>query len=625
VFDNETIVLSEDHGERENAAHLNKTTVIMFIVTGYRLRVYLQHVTFYPMYESNEILDRLPRHLLDLVIEQPYNDYTAQDHAVWRYVMRRNVRYLSRVAHGSYLDGLRRTGISIEQIPHMYGMNRILKEIGWAAVAVDGFIPPSAFMEFQACKVLVIAADIRPIDQINYTPSPDIIHEAAGHAPIIADDHYAEYLRLFGEIGSKAFSSARDYELYGAVRHLSILKADPYTPADEIERAERELTYIEQNLGTPSEMARIRNLHWWTVEYGLVGDLKNPRIYGAGLLSSIGESQNCLQDHVRKIPYSVETADVNFDITTMQPQLFVTPDFDHLTFVLNQFAEGMALRKGGLYGLRQAINSGNTATCVCSSGLQVSGTFTEVIVEQADPVYFKTTGPTALAFDNKQLEGHGKEYHNHGFGSPVGKIKASSMPLEVMQVDDLMRLGIITGQHCSLDFTSGVRVKGKLEGITQKNGNNILFSFTECKVTYLDQVLFDPAWGSYDMAVGEKITSAFSGPADPDAFGLRYPVPTEKTHKIIHTDEARKVHALYQKVRDIRESGEGLEMLPGVWHEMKNLNEVEWLLCLEIYELGHKEPILQELSEDIYDHMKQFKIKNEEFRALMDNGLELII
>ncbi len=576
------------------------------------------------MYESNEILDRLPRHLMDLVIEQPYNEYTAQDHAVWRYVMRRNVKHLSQVAHGSYLDGLRRTGISIEYIPHMYGMNRILREIGWAAVAVDGFIPPSAFMEFQAYKVLVIAADIRPIDQINYTPSPDIIHEAAGHAPIIADDQYAEYLRLFGEIGSKAFSSARDYELYEAVRHLSILKADPYTPATAIERAEQKLASIEQNLGTPSEMARIRNLHWWTVEYGLVGDLKKPKIYGAGLLSSIGESKNCLKDHVRKIPYSPGAATVNFDITTMQPQLFVTPDFGHLVTVLNQFADGMALRRGGLYGVQQAIASSNTATCVYSSGLQVSGTFTEVIVKKNEPVYIKTKGPTALAFDNKQLEGHGKEYHIHGFGSPVGKIQASSMPLEVMQEDDLKRFGITTGQHCSLDFASGVRVKGKLEGITQKNGKNILFSFTECKVTYHDQVLFDPTWGTYDMAVGEIISSVYSGPADPDAFGLKYTVPTEKTHKIIHTDEAKKVHALYKKVRDIRETGEGLEMLPGVWHDMKKLNENEWLLCLEVYELSHKEPTLQELSEDIYIHMKQFRTKNEEFRAQIDNGLELI-
>ena len=68
--------------------------------------------------------------------------------------------FLSKVAHNSYLDGLEQTGISIDSIPNMYGMNRILKDIGWAAVAVDGFIPPNAFMEFQAYNVLVIASDI---------------------------------------------------------------------------------------------------------------------------------------------------------------------------------------------------------------------------------------------------------------------------------------------------------------------------------------------------------------------------------------------------------------------------------------------------------------------------------
>jgi phenylalanine-4-hydroxylase len=81
------------------------------------------------------------------------------------------VNYLSQVAHNSYLDGLKKTGIEIDNIPSMYGMNRILTEIGWAAVAVDGFIPPNAFMEFQAYNVLVIASDIRQLEHIEYTPA----------------------------------------------------------------------------------------------------------------------------------------------------------------------------------------------------------------------------------------------------------------------------------------------------------------------------------------------------------------------------------------------------------------------------------------------------------------------
>ena len=94
---------------------------------------------------SNPILDRLPKHLLQFVKPQNYNHYTPEDHAVWRYVMRKNLEYLQKYAHESYVEGLRQTGISVDKIPSMYGMNRILKEIGWAAVAVDGLTSHRCF------------------------------------------------------------------------------------------------------------------------------------------------------------------------------------------------------------------------------------------------------------------------------------------------------------------------------------------------------------------------------------------------------------------------------------------------------------------------------------------------
>ena len=252
--------------------------------------------------ESNPILNRLPKHLRQFIKPQNYEDYSAINQAVWRYVMRKNVDFLSKVAHKSYLEGLKQTGISIDSIPNMYGMNRILKDIGWAAVAVDGFIPPNAFMEFQAYNVLVIASDIRQLDHIEYTPAPDIIHEGAGHAPIIANPEYAEYLRRFGEIGCKAISSAKDYELYEAVRRLSIIKEAPNSNKKDIDTAEKKVEELQKNMGEPSEMALIRNLHWWTVEYGLIGTVDNPKIYGAGLLSSIGESAWCMTKAVEKLP-----------------------------------------------------------------------------------------------------------------------------------------------------------------------------------------------------------------------------------------------------------------------------------------------------------------------------------
>ncbi len=160
------------------------------------------------------------------------------------------------------------------------------------------------FNEFQAYNVLVIAADIRNVEHIPYTPAPDILHEAAGHAPIIADKNYSEYLRLFGEIGAKAFSSKKDYELYEAIRHLSIIKEDPSTPQVEITQAEKEIEELQKNMGKTSEMSKIRNLHWWTVEYGLIGSVNDYKIYGTGLLSFIGKSANCMTDEkVTSLPF----------------------------------------------------------------------------------------------------------------------------------------------------------------------------------------------------------------------------------------------------------------------------------------------------------------------------------
>ncbi|MCF8372428.1 MAG: aromatic amino acid hydroxylase [Bacteroidales bacterium] len=574
--------------------------------------------------EQNEILDKLPKHLMSLVIEQPYNAYTPQDHALWRYVMRQNVEYLSKVAHGSYLDGLKKTGISIERIPHMYGMNRILKEIGWAAVAVDGFIPPAGFMEFQAYNVLVIAADIRPIDQIGYTPAPDIIHEAAGHAPIIADPDYANYLRRFGEIGCKAFQSAGDYKMYEAIRHLSIVKADPYTDKKDIAKANEELLEATQNLGEPSEMALIRNLHWWTVEYGLIGDLKNPKIYGAGLLSSISESYNCLQPKVKKLPYTLDAVNYSFDITEQQPQLFVTPDFETLTRVLEEFADTMALRKGGLDGIQKAIVSKNTATCEYSSGLQVSGTFTEMIEENGLPIYLKTTGPTSLCWCNTELPGHDKGYHSHGFSSPIGRIKNLLVEPEYATDDDLKKVGIALSQKAEFEFESGIKVKGILRNITHKEGRLLLLSFSDCHVRYKDKDLFLPDWGMFDMAVGNKIISAFNGPADPDGFGLEYAVPVEKTHKINHSEKAKHLHKLYQKVRDIRERNCSLAELPHVWDEMKTQHPEDWLCSIEILELLKDKGIEDEFYKEVKDFLIRKKTESPQLAKLIEDGFSML-
>lgn len=571
---------------------------------------------------SDKIISNLPKHLKSFIIDQNYDQYTAQDHAVWRAVMKQNTKYLNKVAHSSYIEGLEKTGISIEQIPSIEDMNLALEKIGWAAVTVDGFIPPSAFMEFQKHNVLVIAADIRPANQIGYTPAPDIIHEAAGHAPILADPEYAEYLRYFGEIGSKAFSSKSDYKIYEAIRHLSILKADPTTSDDKIDLAEKLLAEAIDEAGMPSEMSLIRNLHWWTVEYGLVGNINNPKIYGAGLLSSIGESKSALKYKVRKILYSLDSKDYSFDITAPQPQLFVTPDFTQLTKVLDEFANQMAVRNGGLDGIMKAIESGETASLEYSSGLQVSGTFTDVIIHMGRPVYINTTGPTTLNYNNKMLPSEGPEDHAHGFGSPIGKIKGTLIPTRFLSDDDLNNLGIITGIMSSFTFESGIKIDGKFIKAHRKDDNLIMMTFDKCTVTHNGKTLFEPEWGQYDMAVGETITSAFSGPADPDGFGLKYDPPKEKTHKIHFDDNTLKLHALYQDVRDIREGKNTSGDISEIWKKLKSQYPSEWLLPTEILELSQQTSELNELSNDIKEFLGEVRNTKPESSIIIDNILE---
>jgi len=559
---------------------------------------------------NNPAVAALPKHLLQFAVDQRYDDYTPVDHAVWRFIMRQNMFFLKEYAHKVYFQGLLDTGISFERIPRISEMNEILGKIGWGAVAVDGFIPPAAFMEFQAYKVLVIACDMRQLHHIEYTPAPDIVHEAAGHAPIIVDREYSDYLQRFGEVGARAMSSKKDFELYEAIRHLSILKELPDSDAKEVEEATRKVEEGQQNLGNPSEMALLSRLHWWTVEYGLIGTLEKPKIYGAGLLSSIGESVSCLEPDVKKIPYSIEAAQTAFDITTKQPQLFVCRDFQHLRNVLEEFAKKMAFMVGGLEGINKAIACHNTATCEYSSGLQVSGTFTEVLTDsQNQPIYLRTDGPTALAYRDKELAGHNRDYHKDGFGSPIGRWKETE---------------IREGRQVRLEFESGVLVDGRIEKILRRDDTIQLITFSDCTARLENRVLFDPAWGTFDMAVGERIASVFNGAADKDAYNQVALVPKERTIKSPSDARRRKLENLYAQTRKIRESKVGYERLGEIWETQQAEHPADWLLSMEIFEILDETEEQPELKGKVQAFLETKKAKTKDLSTLIGWGFRLV-
>lgn len=492
------------------------------------------------------LIDSLPKHLRPFVKHQNYQQYTPQDQAAWRFIMSELTHQLTESAHPVYLEGLAKTGISLDHIPSIEEMNDCLRDLDWRAVVVDGFIPPAIFMEFQALKILVIALDMRSADHLLYTPAPDIVHESAGHAPFIVDIDYAEFLQRFGEVGMKAISTKADLEQYEVIRQLSILKACPESKDEDIADAEETLKGLRERDDTPSEAALLTRLHWWTVEYGLVGSMEDYKIFGAGLLSSLGESQRCVDDlRVRKIPLTVNAVNTPYDITTEQPQLFVTKSCKHLTQVLEEFAASMCFVKGGAESVQKAIEAESVCTAVYDSGLQVSGRFSEVLCDVVgNATYIRTEGPTQIAYKDKELSEHGVDTHAQGFGSPVGRLKDFHRCLSEYSVDELKTHGIRVGETVELEYLSGITVRGILREIVRHNHRNLLLSFEDCSVNDLDgRVLFSPDWGVYDLAVGSTITSVFGGVADREKRQLFRPTPSGTATNLSHDENLMKAYS----------------------------------------------------------------------------------
>jgi len=535
----------------------------------------------------------IPPHLRKFIVEQNYENYTAIDHAVWRFIMRISKSFFEKHAHASYLDGLIKTGITIDRIPYVNDMDYKLSQFGWGAVCVRGFIPPAAFMELQSRGILAIAADMRTLEHLTYTPAPDIVHEAAGHAPIIADPNYARYLHHYGEVSSKAISSRDDYNLYLAIRELSDVKEDASSTDTQIQKAELDLEAAIKNFDYVSEAAYLARMNWWTVEYGLVGDINNPKIYGAGLLSSVGESQNCLTEKVQKIPFSLDCINTSYDITEPQPQLFVTPNFGKLSDILEEMAETMAFRLGGTEGLEKAREAGTVCTAEYDSKVQISGILTNIILDKdGNPAYLQYDGPTQLSRYGNEFDNHGGDYHSQGFGSPVGNVRALNKPLCDFNDDDIKKINLRVGEAVEISFDSGVLLSGKLTNILQDNGRILILSFKNCTVSFGENSLFLPEWGMYDMACGGIITSVYGGPADYDNYQSYLPEEKPKNIKIPSKLELSKsdlkLNNLYLKVRKIREDSvsPNIDELSKIYSIVTSEYPDDWLLSMQLIELG---------------------------------------
>ena len=517
------------------------------------------------MTPTERAIAELPPHLRRYVVAQDYPAYTPRDHAVWRHILRRLTGLLKDRAHESYLRGLEATGIGTERIPSLDEMNAKLQALGWSAVAVRGFIPPAVFTELQSLGVLAIAADIRTHEHIEYTPAPDIVHESAGHAPILADARYAEYLRRCGVVGFKAIATVEDQAVYDAIRNLSVVKEDPESSPEDARLAEERLRAATASRRYVSESTRASRLYWWTAEYGLVGELAQPRIYGAGLLSSIGEAQHCLGPEVRRLPLGPDCADSEYDITRMQPQLFVARDFDHLFEVLGGFEATLAWRRGGDYGLEEALKARTVNHLVLGDGLELSAKVVQQVPGRPQANGLGTAlarleGPVLLSRDGRS-EGRpwpGEALVAFGRGCLPHR-GAFSLAL----ASGLFLTGFRVGEH------EVVNLRGHLEG----------------------RPLDLPSWAL--LFLSEGLPSVAGGPADPGAwdrwFGELNAFAAGEAEDLARQRKAdalpADLGALYSEVRTLREAGGADPARLAELRRRAASHPADWLLAAELEEL----------------------------------------
>lgn len=548
------------------------------------------------MQTYEDVRKNLPTHLQQYIVDQDYSRYTPIDQAAWRFSLRQLKSYLSKNAHAVYVDGLKKTGIRVDSIPRIDEMCEKLQTFGWYALPVSGFIPPAAFMELQSLNILPIASDMRSVDHILYTPAPDIVHEAAGHAPILVDEKFANYLKSYAQVAKKAIISSEDLAQYEAIRDLSDIKEDPHSTPQQIRAAEEHLNQVNQSISHISEAALLGRMNWWTAEYGLIGDPQQPKIFGAGLLSSVGESRSCLSPNVKKIPLTVDCVETSYDITEPQPQLFVAHDFDDLTRVLKDLEARLAFRIGGVIALERMQKAKTVNTVELDSGLQISGKLKDFMVDTNNaPFFIRFEGPCQLACKDKEIPGQGIHHHPHGFSSPIGLLQNSSRPLSHWTDEDLKAAKILENTSVTLRFTSGIVVEGILQKKIREQNSLLLLSFTDCTVAYKEQTLFDPSWGTFDMAVGNAIPSVYAGPADRDRYGTSETFAKKTIPRKNYSHQEKLNFALYASIREMREHPALAteSAMASVFNELKDHFPNEWLAFVELLEISFLHPTLK--------------------------------
>jgi len=225
----------------------------------------------------------------DWTIPQNWASYTAAEHAVWDTLFARQVKMLPGRASNAFLRGLDMLRLSRPGIPDFKELSaRLMEATGWQVVAVPGLVPDDVFFDHLANRRFVAGNFIRRADQLDYLQEPDVFHDVFGHVPMLADPVFADYMAAYGRGGLRALEH-----------------------------------------GSLEKLAR---LYWYTVEFGLVQEAEGLRIYGAGIVSSRGESLFALDDpSPNRIGFDLKRVmRTGYRIDDYQQNYFVIPSFEEL-------------------------------------------------------------------------------------------------------------------------------------------------------------------------------------------------------------------------------------------------------------------------------------------------------
>lgn len=225
------------------------------------------------------------------VVEQPWSSYSAVDHEVWAILFERQQKILAGRASAEFMRSQRAMGMTADRIPKFEDLNRMLRAAtGWELIGVQGLLPELDFFKHLANRRFPVTWWIRKPEQLDYLSEPDLFHDLFGHVPLLMNPVFADYMQAYGAGGVKA-----------------------------------------HGIG-PDALVNLTRLYWYTVEFGLIREPDGLRIYGAGILSSKGESIHCLESAApNRIGFDIERImRTRYRIDTYQKTYFVIDSYEQL-------------------------------------------------------------------------------------------------------------------------------------------------------------------------------------------------------------------------------------------------------------------------------------------------------